>query len=333
MNTPEFAAAQPHLHIDNKVICRHFLPALQEQAALPAYHDYLCKKFEWTRADIKTVHWTALHHAIQNSKPNDQHRIVLFINKKLPLRTSKAHPHPGSQLCPLCQCEPEDSQHFLQCDHLDRCQLFEQLHRNLTETANKYGLHPSLITAIWLGLLAIRTATPYPAVQHKLPLIIAIATTSQTQLGWDQLYYGWFSIYWANAIDQLHPQLALAGRQIITVIIQALWSYVLETWSLQNKHLHNDMGAISLPNYQHAVQTMYQLCHQLPPDTQAAIFSWPLEALLLQLPEYLRNWIIRSNKYMQKQLKAAKKGAKLNTPDIRSFFCPCNPVNNDLHPP
>jgi len=163
-----------------------------------------------------------------------------------------------------------------------------------------------LVTAIWLGILAIRTATPYPPVQHKLPPHIERATASQAQLGWDQLYYGRFSILWADAIDQLHPQLALAGQQIITILIQALWQYILDTWSLRNKHLHNDMGATSLPDYKQVVQTMYQLRHQLPPDTQAAIFSRPIETLLQQSPAYLWNWIIQSNKYMKQQLKAAK---------------------------
>jgi len=272
MNNPEFEAAQPHLHIDNKVICRRFLPTLREHAAKPAYMEYLSTKFKWTQVESKQVHWQALHHAIRILKPNDQRRIVLFINNKLPLRTSKAHPHPGSQLCPSCQREPEDTQHFLECDHINRCCLFETLHSNITEVATKYTLHPGLITALWLGLLAIRTATPCPNIQNDLPPIIVRAISSQQQIGWNQLYQGRFSKHWAQAINHLHPRLALAGRQIITILIQAIWKYVIATWTQRNTHLHNDNGTMSLPDYRNVVQAMYEQRHQLPPETQEAIF-------------------------------------------------------------
>jgi len=98
-------------------------------------------------------------------------------------------------------------------------------------------------------------------------------------------------------------------------------------------HLHNDNGTMSLPDYRSAVQSMYEQRHQLPPEIQEAIIYRPIDMLLQQSPEFLRRWILRSNQYIKQQLRAAKKRAKLNTPDIRSFFRPCNPVANDLHPP
>jgi len=51
---------------------------------------------------------------------------------------------------------------------------------------------------------------------------------------------------------------------------------------------------------------MYKLQNQLPPEAQEAIFTQPLDQLLTQSPEFLRTWIICTNKYMKQQLKAAK---------------------------
>jgi len=132
---------------------------------------------------------------------------------------------------------------------------------------------------------------------------------------------------WVLAIDQLHPNLALQ------LLIQEIWKYILETWSVCNSHIHTDQGHLSIPDNRQAVRTMYEMCNQLPADTQEALFSRPLENLLEQSPEFLCKWIIRSNKYIKQQIKAAKKQAKLNTLDIQSFFGPHNPVDNDLHPP
>ncbi len=295
--------------------------------------DYLCKKNQWLPSTAKLIHWDPFYQAIQSLPRNDQCRIVLFVNNKLPLRTSKSHPHPGSTLCPSCQREQEDPKHFLECDHMDRRRLFEKLHHDLTDVTHKHQLHPSCLTAMWLGLLAIWTNTGYPDVTQELPAVISTATQSQTKLGWRQLYLGRFTHQWARAIDSLNPTLITTGRQIITTIIKVIWKYILDTWSLRNQHLHKDQGHLSIPNYHQAVRTMYEQQHQLPPAVQEAIFTQPLEQLLTKTPEFLRKWIIRTNTYMKQQLKAEKKRAKLQTSDIQAFFRPCNPVANNLQPP
>jgi len=78
---------------------------------------------------------------------------------------------------------------------------------------------------------------------------------------------------------------------------------------------------------------MYEHKNQMSPAVQEAVFTKPLAQLLTQTPDYLRKWIIRTNKYIKQQLKAEKKRAKLKTSDIRTFFKSCTPVANDLQPP
>jgi len=92
---PEFEAAQPHLKIAGKVICCCFLPALCQVPDTLAYWDYLRKQFNWTYADATNVQWATLNSALQSLPSNDQHHMMLFIHDKLPLQTSKLHPHLG----------------------------------------------------------------------------------------------------------------------------------------------------------------------------------------------------------------------------------------------
>ncbi len=110
------------------------------------------------------VDWQVLHLSLELFSPGNQRRILLFINDKLPLQTSKAHPHRGLTLCPLCQCDNEDAGHFLMCPHMDHTNLFNDLNCNLTMTTKHFQLHPCLHTAIWLGIASIRQNTPYPDV-------------------------------------------------------------------------------------------------------------------------------------------------------------------------
>ncbi len=70
-------------------------------------------------------------------------------------------------------------------------------------------------------------------------------------------------------------------------MIQAVWTYILESWSLRNQHLHKDGGQLSMPNYQQAVTNLYERRQQFPLATQEALFQRPLqEMLLLPLPPY-----------------------------------------------
>jgi len=331
--TPEFTLAAPHLKIQGRLICRRVLLELRHAAAIPDYWDYLQQRFTWNHADLTTIQWETLKTSLNSFPRNDQCRIVLFMHGKLALRTSKFHPHLGSNLCPSCQRHPEDARHFLECQHVERRRLFSSLKTKLTEITMKYSLHPAILTTFWLGLLAIRHNTPYQAIQLELPPILRSTVTAQARLGWEQLYQGRVSNLWEQAIDHLNQHLPISGRYIVTQMIKTVWTYVLALWTTRNQHLHQDAGRLSIPDYRQAVITMYETHQQLPPEVQEAVFHRPLEELLDKPPAFLRSWIERSQRYIQQQLKAAKKRTQLRTHDIRSFFRRQDPPANDLNPP
>jgi len=199
--------------------------------------------------------------------------------------------------------------------------------------SNKYTLHLSVLTTFWLGLVAICNDTLYPNVQAELPQPLHSVHQSQTRLGWDQLYYSRLSSELEKAINQLHPQLPLMGLQIIIQMVQAVWTYFLASWTLHNSHLHQDAGRLSIPDYQQAVMTLYEIGSQLPPAAHEALLQRPLQTMLEQLPAVQCNWLECSHQYMKAQLKAAKTCAKLHTPDICSFFKPQTQLAHDLQPP
>jgi len=116
---------------------------------------------------------------LQSFLRNNQRRMILFTHDKLALRMSKFHPHLGSQLCPSCQCKPEDCWHFLECQHMERRRLFSTLQQDLAKTTMKYSLHPAILTTFCLGMLTIRNDTPYPDVHDNLPPILCSTITAQ----------------------------------------------------------------------------------------------------------------------------------------------------------
>jgi len=255
---PAMPAAQPHLWIGVKLICRKLHRQLKQQITTPAYYAHLREKFEWTSHDLTHIHWKVLEHLLDSFNPNDQRRLVLFTNGKLPLRASKAHPHLGSTLCPSCQCEPENKRHFLQCAHQEHTANFAALKTNLTTLVQKIGLHPCIATTLWLGLRTARNGSNYPDVIPDLPHPLQGAIQKQSRLGWDQLFYGRITTAWATAIDEMHPELKLTGTQVMTQIIRTIWDSMLEQRKLRNNHLHQNAARLDLPNYQQAIATLYE---------------------------------------------------------------------------
>ena len=59
------------------------------------YRRYLKTKLNWLESDLHKVDWEVLSIAMKAYHLEDQRRLVLFMNDKLPLRDSKAHPHYG----------------------------------------------------------------------------------------------------------------------------------------------------------------------------------------------------------------------------------------------
>jgi len=72
---PEFEAAQPHLLIDGKLVCRRVIPWLRHVAAAPDYWKYMKKCYGWTQVDLNGVHWEVVDPALNLFQLNDQRRL------------------------------------------------------------------------------------------------------------------------------------------------------------------------------------------------------------------------------------------------------------------
>jgi len=90
---------------------------------------------------------------------------------------------------------------------------------------------------------------------------------------------------------------------------------------------------MDLPNYQQAVISLYEQQNQLPPNAQSALYRQPLETVLALPATRLQTWTENGYAYFYQQMRAAKRQAALQTPDIRQYFRPTTQPNQDLQPP
>jgi len=135
------------------------------------------------------------------------------------------------------------------------------------------------------------------------------------------------------AINVIHPNLPMTGTQVMMQVQKITWNYILDTWHLRNTHLHHNAAQLNLPNYQQATTNLYEQWHLLPPAAQEALYRQPLKERLKQPAPRFPKWTQWGLKYFTQQLRAAKSQAKLQTPDIQTFFCKQTQQPNDLQPP
>jgi len=62
---PAIPAAQPHLRIGGKLICRKLIPTLRQTMSMPEYHRYLLQKYSWKQSDAALLHWRVFQHALE----------------------------------------------------------------------------------------------------------------------------------------------------------------------------------------------------------------------------------------------------------------------------
>ncbi len=168
--------------------------------------------------------------------------------------------------------------------------------------------------------MTIRNDTNYPEIIDDILPPLRPPVLQQTRLGWEQLYHGRISKGWASTINATHPHLDKTDKQVMVLMQQRIWKYILDTWALWNQHLHHQAANLNLPDYRQAVITLYEQKDRLPPSAQDALYQQPLEVILALPAPRLEQWVHQGHKYYNQQIKAARYQATLHTQDIHTFL-------------
>jgi len=76
------------------------------------------------------------------------------------------------------------------------------------------------------------------------------------------------------------PQHGKTGEQVMKMLLKTISTYLLETWTLCNNHVHQYANQLNLLNYWQATLTLYKQCNQLPPAAQEVLYHQPLDTIL-----------------------------------------------------
>ena len=158
-------------------------------------------------------------------------------------------------------------------------------------------------------------------IQPLLPLteLTSIIYQEQTEIGWKQIYYGWFSKEWTHFASNNYPK--IDATNLYAKILQIIWEHILALWMSRN---HNNAQTIKWfpPNMVSEINGIYASRDRLPPHTQQIIFKLSKEELLTKSKQYIQSWINHSKTFIRNELRIIAKQQCSNTQDICQFFPP-----------
>jgi hypothetical protein len=283
------------LLLGNNSITSHIKLRVREAASTPDLHRYLCTKYKWENNVIHMIDWTNYRHILPKYY-NTRTTLVKHLHSISPTGhiAHRNNPHLPHH-CPACAHEFEDNNHVVRCPHASRAAWRSQTIQLLSTYQN--GLSdPNLLDILRDGITRFHWQLPPPVLDHY-PLRYHSLLTTQTSIGWDQLYRGRWSLEWSR-LQEEHQRLQGKNYQATSWLLglsRLLIDQWFLVWDLRNKQRHgNDQSQHSKLRAQIIYSQMQELYalrqHVLPCDQ--SIFYESMEAHLFQSSlDALESWI------------------------------------------
>jgi len=211
----------------------------------------------------------------------------------------------------------ETPDHFLECRHPARQQIWKELHESLFQLQLKHDISNIFHDILAFGLYQGRQE-PTTIQLHHLPQDFNNLYLAQHKMGWKQLYYGWLTPIWHELLHTYHPQ--VNGNHYCTKILQLIWQATLKIWKIRNAHLHlGHPEQEDRSQLQAAVNQIFEEARR-DPQLQVLIENIHPEQIMECPVRSIRQWVTNSNNHMRAHLKIAKLQAHLRTRDIHQYF-------------
>jgi len=322
----------PLLQIDRQIIVCNLQSSLWDTASTPNYHKYLQKKLKWKAWDCKNINWLALKLAIQQFKHNDQQQLQKFLHDWLPLWAALHMTQPtSSHTCPMCHQASEDFWHFLECQHPSQHAAYQQMQVSLQQLHHTHQVDPHMMQVLWQGLDLVHNQHPINNQREGYPPNFQQMYDDQWNIGWEKLFYGQISTFWAYFVDH-STQYKTNGTIFYSQITVCIWKYILLSWTIRNaalhpKHLHQQTIQLLTPQVQHLFSIIADdpaLQEYKPQATIEQVLQWPICTIW--------TFIQTGYQHVHSHTMAARIRAIHKTHDICTYFQTLL-QRNDNHPP
>jgi len=315
-SNPLLDHSYPHLWVDTQIIYHHLQHVLWDAATNKEYFQYLQEKFQWTIEQVHDINWPSIQQVMKQLAKYKWQIISKFIHEWLPL---KACYHVQStstqQLCPLCKQHPETTEHFLQCPHCNRQQLWTKLISHVQKLSFCYNVPLAIRTNLVQGIHFSTSSTNPP---HSLDPAHHLYYQHQHHLGWQHIFYSWYSSKWVSTLHQHDPP--INGPHFLTKLIVLMWAQILTVWHIHNAHLHPPLATNTDRSWLCNIVQQILYDTQQDPNFKALVGHIQVDQLMSQPTKQIHQFVNWSRDHIPDHNQAAATQACLNTQDICNSF-------------
>jgi len=320
------------LIIQNKSVTSKIKNRVYESATIPPLLKYIQKKHDWDEETMAVIDWKNYTHTLKKYR-NQWSTIVKHIHGISPTG-SIAHRNNAllPDECPACGAPGEDNTHVLICPHHTRSMWRSTtLHKLSQQDSTKSD--PHLMDILQEGIrrfyqrtLPVPTST-YPNKYHDL-------IQSQNKIGWEQLYQGRWSTWWAKLQSDYHKRKAnqletSSGPQWVLETGRLLIDQWLNLWKLRNEERHGKDISQQQEHRKEIAKTeltaLYALKNKVCPSEAQLFLTSPEEHLTQHSINTIEAWLVTHRDAIQASVQQAKRlGISQNRqiPDYPAF----NPI-------
>ena len=290
------------LIIDGEFITSNIKANIRSAFGTGPMREYLQEKWQWSDETIEDIDWEAHGRALHRLPNSARISTTKMIHRWLPT-SARQHElsqgrHPAS--CPICNHDHEDQYHFLSCQHKQYNTVRTNFSKRISTYCDTYNCPPDISRLLQIS---IQHWPDPPIDKADFPSSLHTLIQHQQQIGWEQVYYGRFSIEWTREFNR-HALLEgrdTNGGKWITGITEIIFIHLHTRWKHRsnlahdNSHKKTTQKMICIDN---TIRDLYSRRHEVPPHRQQP-FKTPLPTLLKKSTATKRKWIELNEKHIK----------------------------------
>lgn len=294
-------AERCRLIIQKNIIQGHYTKHIRQAYVLPAYHQYLEKRYGWTTTQIQNIDWMVLQRASGTSHI-DPVRLLKLVYSKLPTNSelAKVNPH-QSATCHYCP-ERETFQHLLTCTNPISTAFRTHLREAVALYLYQQDFPSVLAQSIKVVIDKSIGISPEPDnLPNAKPAFHGI--NEQLEYGDNSFIHGFITRTWREIYDHSHQRYGVEpirnSIDVLSGLIKVIWQQQIALWEKHLSMIQTNVPQTpyydKLAMYRSRVRQLHSQRHQCLPGHQEQYFHSNVEAFLatannLQLKQYLHHY-------------------------------------------
>ena len=279
--------------------------------------NFISAKYNWSRTTSNIVDWDALK-AARSSLPHLQFFMPKLTTSWLATLSVLAKREPIPPNCPLPD-KVEDNNHIFLCQH--RTALTLQLKRKLSTHLLSTHTCPQIQREIVHGISSLFTNPPQETRSS--------AFSSQTQIGWINLFRGFTSSLWKkrqmeysalHLLPKTHNQMHTWSKKLTCFFITFAHSMWIERCTNVHPTTHKFETEQNRRRAEALVKAAYRHQENVSQADKEHLFSIPLETKLAESASSLINWHKTIKRVLKQSVKDHAKHQQENQSPISTYF-------------